>query len=116
MALELTAVADVLEKLAVYVETVQEQKNASLREQRDKIVEAVRQKLSSVTGEDIPADVLSKLGETDPEVLSVFDKLAVDKEDGELGEPSQRKTASAPLNKDEAVERSGDRLVSFCVS
>jgi len=115
MALE-HMVADVLEKLAVYVETVQAEKKAGLREQRDKIIEAVRQKLSSATGEDIPEEVLSKLGETDPEVLSMFDKLATETEDGELGEPSQRKTASAPLNKDEAVERSGDSLVSFCVS
>lgn len=115
MALEL-AVADVLEKLAVYVETVRAEKNAGLREQRDKVIEAVRQKLSSVTGEDIPKDVLDKLGETDPEVLLVFDKLAADKEDGELGEPSQRKTASAPLNKDEAAETAGDNLVGFCVS
>lgn len=115
MALE-HAVADVLEKLAVYIESVQEEKNAGLREQRDKIIEAVRQKLSSVTGEDIPSDVLNKLGETDPEVLSMIDKLAMDREDGELGEPSRRKSASAPLNKDEAVEAAGDRLVGFCVS
>lgn len=115
MALELK-VADVLEKLAAYVETVQAVKNASLREQRDKVIEALRQKLSSATGEDIPADVLNKLGETDPDVLSVFDKLAADDVDGELGEPSQRKTASAPLNKDEAADMAGDNLVGFCVS
>jgi len=115
MALEL-AVANVLEKLAVYVETIQAEKDAGLREQRNKIVEAVRQKLSSVTGEDIPEDVLNKLGETDPKVLSMFDKLASEKEDGELGKPSQRKTASAPLDKNEAAEAAGEQLVNFCVS
>jgi len=114
MALEL-AVANVLEKLAVYIESVQAEKNAGLREQRDKVIEAVRQKLSTVTGEDIPKDVLDKLGETDPKVLSMFDKLASEKEDGELGEPSQRKTASAPLDKNEAVDVAGEKLVSFCV-
>ena len=115
MTLEL-AVANVLEKLAVYVESVQEEKNASLREQSTKVIEAARQKLSSLTGEDIPEEVLNKLGETDPEVLSVFNKLAAEDESGELGEPSQRKTASAPLNKDEAADMAGDNLVSFCVS
>lgn len=115
MTLEL-AVADVLEKLAAYVESVQEEKNANLQEQSTKVIEAVRQKVSALTGEDIPEEVLSKLGGADPEVLSVFSKLATEDEDGELGEPSQRKTASAPLNKDEAADIAGENLVNFCVS
>ncbi len=114
MALE-HAVAEVLEKLAVYVDTVQAEKNASAREQRDKIIDAVRHKLSSTTGEDIPADVLSKLGETDTAVLSIFNKLAEENEGSELGEASQRKTAMAPLDKNEAADAAGNTLVDFCV-
>ena len=116
MSLEL-AIAEVLEKAANYVEAVELEKEAAVQAERDRLVSAIREKMSATTGEDIPEEVASKLAKADPAVLSTIEKLAVSQSDSEsLGSPSERRSNSkANLTVDEQVKMAEERLINFAI-
>jgi hypothetical protein len=116
MSLELTEVAKVLEKVAVYIEATEAEKNAAVVAERDRLVTAIREKVSASTGLDISEDVVNKLSTADPEVLATIEKLAESSDSESLGGPSSRKTSNAPLTVDEQVKLAEDNLVNFSVS
>jgi len=115
MTLEL-AVANVLEKLAVYLDAEDAEKRAAHDAEQKKLVSEVRQKISEATGQDIDDEVAAKMAKADPDILKTIGTLAESTDIAELGSPSTRKTASAPMNKNEAAEVAGDNLITFCVS
>lgn len=112
-----TAVADVLEKMANYIEAQESDKQAVVQGERDRLITTIREKVSESTGVDISDEVVSKLAEADPTVLETIEKLAASADIGEtLGEPSSRNGKNASLTVDEAVKLAGDSLVNFSVS
>lgn len=111
------AIADVLEKAAHYIEAVETEKQAEVRAGRESTISAIREKLSAVTGEVVDDGVVDKLATVDPEILSTIEKLAEGApSDDSLGGPSSRRSAAAPLSKDESVKVAGDRFIEFCTS
>jgi len=115
MTLEL-AVADVLEKLAAYMEADAAEKQAAHDAKQKELVAEVQHKIAETTGEHLDSEIVDKLAKADPDILQTLGKVADSNDVSELGTPSTRKTASAPMSKDEAAEAAGDSLVNFCVS
>ncbi len=114
MSLEL-AVAEVLEKVAGYIEATESEKNAAVEAERERLITAIREKVSASTGLDISEDVVSKLSAADPEVLETIEKLAESSDSEILGEPSSRNGANVPLSIDEQVKLAEDNLVTFSI-
>jgi len=110
------AIADVIEKLADYVEATETEKQAALEQERTKHVAAIQDKISATTGEDLSEELVSKLSEVDPSILEAIEKLAGSNDDVSLGRPSTKRASTTPLSKEEAVKLAEDRLVDFCVS
>jgi hypothetical protein len=108
-------IADILEKMAVYVEAVDAEKRAAVKAERDRVISVVREKLSATSGEVVDEKIINKLADADPEVLAAIEKLAIAKND-ELGGPSTRPANGIPTNKDEAVKVAGDRLIGWATS
>ena len=115
MTLE-SVVADVLEKMANYVEAQESDKQAAVEAERGRLVTAIREKVSASTGLDISDEVVGKLAEADPTVLETIEKLAANSDTSEtLGEPSSRNGKNAPLTVDDQVKVAEDSLVNFSV-
>ena len=108
------SIATVLEKTADLIEAIESEKQAAVSAERTRLIDSIRDKVSETIGEDIPEDVLSKLSQADPEILATVNKLA-ERESLSLGEPSNKKSAAAPLSVDEQVKLAEERLVEFCV-
>jgi hypothetical protein len=108
-------IADILEKMAAYVEAVELEKRAAIKTERGHMMSVVREKLSAASGEAIDEKLISKLSDADPEVFAAIEKLASAKND-ELGGPSSRPANGTPTNKDEAVKVAGDRLIGWATS
>lgn len=117
MSFEL-AIAEVLEKAANYVEAVELEKEAAVQAERDRLVSAIRTKVSATTGEDISEEVINKLAKTDPAVLSTIEKLAASNDTENLGSPSARRSSSAAadMTVNEQVKVAEERLVKFAIS
>jgi len=116
MTLEL-AIAEVLEKTASYIEAVESEKLAAVQATRNRLVSAIRDKVSAATGEDIPDDIIGKLAQADPAVLSTIEKLAVSNEPENMGSPSSRPGSAdgSRLHINEQVKLAEDRLVKFAI-
>lgn len=113
MSIELQ-IADVLEKMANYVEAVEAEKQAAVATERAKVLHAVKDKLAAITGEEVDENILNKLSSLDPEVFSAIEKLAARSDEQELGSPSDRRSAAAPMTKEEAAKAAEDRFASWC--
>jgi hypothetical protein len=109
------AVADVLEKVAGYVEAQEADKQAAVQAERSRLVAEIREKVSASTGMDISDEIVGKLAEADPKVLETIEKLAASTDSESLGEPSSRSGKNAPLTADEEVKLAEERLVSFSI-
>lgn len=116
MTLEL-AVADVLEKVANYIEAHESEKRAEVQAVRSKLVSSIREKVSATTGEDLPEDVAGKLAQADPVVLSTLEKLALSSDPETLGSPSSRPSNTNPssLSVKEQVKLAEERLIKFAI-
>lgn len=115
MTLE-SAVADVLEKMANYVEAQESDKQAAVQAERDRLITAIREKVSETTGLDISDEVVGKLAAADPTVLETIEKLAASSDNETLGEPSSRNGKNTPLTIDEQVKVAEDNLINFSIS
>jgi len=111
MELEL---ANVFEKMADYIEAVEEEKALVEKQARDARLSSIQEKFSAATGESFDEEVLGKLSSADPTVLETIEKLAHTTEEG-LGGPSSRRSQIAPLTPNEEVKLAGDRLVNFSI-
>lgn len=111
------AVANVLEKAASYIEAVETEKQAEVQAIRKKLVSSIREKVSAATGEYISEDVVGRLAQADPLVLSTLEKLALSSDSETLGSPSSRpntaNVGNLPIN--EQVKLAEDRLVKFAI-
>ena len=111
-----SAVADVLEKMAGYVEAQESDKQAAVQAERDRLIIAIREKVSASTGVDISDEIVGKLAEADPTVLETIEKLAASSDTSEtLGEPSSRNGKTVEPTVDDQVKMAEDSLVNFSV-
>lgn len=113
--MELEKVADVLEATATYLDAVESEKTAALQAEREQLIADIGEKYAEVTGEDISDDVLRKLADTDVDLLSTLEKVAVVSRDNvaDLGSPSDLRDSTAPMNKKEAAVAADDRFLGF---
>jgi len=107
-------VADVLEKLADYLEASENAKEAEVVAARTKAASDVVQRLSEATGEALDSEAVDKLAAAGPEVMEILEKFASGGSPDSLGGPENKdtvKTASAgQMGPGEAA------LMDFCTS
>lgn len=108
-------VAEVLEKLADYLEASENAKEAELTAVRTKAASEVVRRLSEVTGEALDSEAVEKLATADPAVMEILEKFASGGSPDSLGGPENNKstvkTASAgQMGPGEAA------LMDFCTS
>lgn len=109
-------IAQVLEKAAAYIESVEQNKEAQIREERSRVAKELAEKIAEATGESIDDDVVEKLAAADKDVLSTLEKLANDTMADEWGQPAQQKSPSVPSNGKEAVAAAEETFLNFLLS
>jgi len=110
-------VADVLEKTAAYLDSVEGEKIASEKRSRDEAARAVATRYAEVTGESLADAELDKLAQ-DTTALETVRKM-LDKTGGAveaLGRPGQGPVVERPAGKDGARQAAYDRFASFLQS
>lgn len=117
--MEFEKVADVLDKMADYVEAVESDAAASEDQQREGLIASIGEKYAEATGDDISDEMLKKLAQADPSLLQALEKIAETKQEDEtsLGGPSDRRDRSAkPENTKEAAQDADDSFLDWILS
>jgi len=112
---DLNHVADVLEKVALYLDATEAEKVAAVQADRVKVAEMLRDRIETLTGDAVDEDTLQKLASADLDILSTLDRLA-EATGGDLGGPSDRRDSSEPLTKKEAAEAADESFLSWVLS
>lgn len=110
----LNQVADVLEKTAAYLETIEGEKVASVQQQRDAAVKDVAARYAEITGEDLADSELHKLA-SDEAALETVRKM-LDKTSGaveSLGRPGRGLDSARPEGKEQARQAAYERFAAF---
>lgn len=110
----LNKVADILEKTASYLETLEGEKVAAARQARESAVKAVASRYAEVTGEDLAAPELDKLA-SDETALETVRKM-LDKTSGaveSLGRPGNGLAPARPEGREQARQAAYDRFAAF---
>jgi len=110
---QLEQVANVIEKMAYYLDAVEAEKINAERVDRQKLAALLKEKYEELTGDTIDEDALGKLANADVDILAAFDKLAQTRVSSEMGEPADRRDSSNPMTVKEAAEAADDRLLDF---
>jgi hypothetical protein len=104
-------VADVLEKLADYIEAAEGTKIAEQQAERSKMASELAERFTEMTGEEMDAE---KLADLDPSVMKSLEKIAGAGSPDSLGEPENKqgtvKTAGAGMGPGESA------LMDFCTT
>lgn len=109
-------IADLLEKVANYIDANEAEKQATVVKERKNIIDVMCNKFAEATGEEVSPELRQKLASTDESIISVFEKLASSASPEELGAPSDRPGNSAPANAKEASVAADDRFVDWVLS
>lgn len=83
-------VADVLEKVATYVDENEAARQEATRVERRRTADTLNEKIAAATGERLPDAVLEKIASSDQDVVEAVVKLAerhAERPPDELGEP-----------------------------
>lgn len=107
------AIANLLDKLANYIEVSESEKLAETNQEHQTAVDAVCNQFAEATGEEMDADLRHKLATADTSVISVIEKLAAPSLPEELGSPSDRRSHGAPLTSKEASSEAGERFLDW---
>ena len=111
----LLQVADVLEKTASYLDTLENEKTSSVRHEKASAVQAVATRYAEVTGEELSETELSKLASDDTALETV--RKMLDKTSGaveSMGRPGRGSVESArPEGREQARQAAFDRFASF---
>lgn len=110
----LLKVAGILEKTAEYLDGVESEKQAAVRESRNAAAKEVATRYAEVTGEELGASELSKLA-SDTTALETVRKM-LDKTSGaveSLGRPGRETADSRPVGRDQARQAAYDRFTTF---
>jgi rRNA maturation endonuclease Nob1 len=116
--MNLSQVADILEKTAVFVEAVEATNAEAVTNDRQKIAQILNEQYEEATGDSLDDEALRKLANADLDVLSAFDKLAGSHQASvsDMGGPATRRDPSAALTSKEASDRADEDFLNFIMS
>lgn len=109
-------IADVLESVANYVDEIEYEKQASETEARESRINKIAENYESATGEEVPAQIKSKLAGLDQDTLDHLLKVAQNNSDDtvtSLGGPSESTNRSAPTTVKEAAAHAEERFLGW---
>lgn len=112
-------IADVLESVASYIDEIETQKTASLKEAKDVRINKIADSYVAATGEDFNEDLRNKLAQLDPNVLDHLLKVAKNNSNGNpesLGGPADIPDRLAPATVKEAAVQADDRFLNWITS
>ena len=111
------AIAEVLEKTAIFLDAVETEKQTAIREEREKLLGLMCTKYAEATGEEVSQELRKKLANSDSDIISVIEKLAEASPSGEeLGGPSDRRGDAAPTTIKEASADADERFANWIMS
>lgn len=113
---DLNAIADVLEKTANFLDCVEEEKQAAVRAEREKLLTIMCSKYAEATGEEVSPEMRNKLANADSDVISVIEKLAETTSSNELGSPSDRRDPATPMTTKEASVAADDQFLDWVLA
>jgi hypothetical protein len=113
----LLKVATVLDEAAKIIDEHSSEKTAAIKKAREEAMKSLSDKYTEATGEEIPAEVFSKLSSSGEDVLSTV-KQMLEKTAGStgvesLGRSSEKSASKGPTNKREAAEAAWERFGSY---
>lgn len=111
----LTKVAEVLELLASHIDSLENEKAASVAAEKSSIITALADKYAAATGETLPDEVKNKLAAVDGDVVTLVNSL-IEKSAGtvdSLGGPSEVQDETMPLTKKEAAVKAEDQFLNW---
>jgi hypothetical protein len=109
-------VANVLEKLATYIETMESAKTAEIQAERTSVAKELAAKISSVTGETMDDETVDKLARADKDILITLGKLANETNSESLGGPAEKRNPNAAMTSKEASAAADENLLNFILS
>ena len=114
MATKLELVASVLEKTAAYLDAMEHEKAEDIRQHREKLAGLLRDKYESITGDTIEDNILSKIANSDVDVLAAFERLtSKTAADDDLGSPADLRDSSSPMTTREASEAADENFENW---
>jgi uncharacterized protein YdiU (UPF0061 family) len=116
--------AAVLEAVADQLDQQERQRQASAREERMKVAQALGEKVASATGEELSQDTLERLADSDVDIIDAFTKLAERTPEGEpeemgTGGDIRDNAAAASTRKEQekiASEEADERFLDWVMS
>jgi len=110
-------IADVLDSVALYVDGLEAEKQASEKEARSSRIAKIAAQYEAATGQDVPDSLRQKLGGLDPETLDHLLKVAKNNDDvASLGGPSEITEHEAPRSVKEAAAQAEDRFLDWIIN
>lgn len=113
---DLNSIANVLRKVAAYVDANESAKEAAVQEERMKVLSAFKEKYAATSGEEIPMDVLAKLADSGDDVVEALSKIASFEAPESLGGSSDSRDKTASYSREERVQAAEDRFLDFIMS
>lgn len=109
-------VANLLDKIANYIDAVEFQTQSELQQQRESLVDGVCDKFAEATGEEVSPELRKKLAAADESIISIVERMAATNTAEKLGAPSSRPGHGAPATIKEASQAADDRFVSWVLN
>ena len=112
-------IADVLDTVATYIDEIEAEKTASLKQARDTRLDKLAETYAQTTGEEFTAELRNKLAQLEPSVLDHLLKVAKNNDNGvpeSLGGPADITDKREPLTTKEAASHAEDRFLTWIVS
>jgi len=106
-------VADVLEKLADYIEATEGTKIAELQAERTKTASELASRYAEMTGEELDVE---KLAQLDPSVMKAFEKIAGVGSPDSLGGPENTSQTVKTASNGSHVGPGEAALLDFCTT
>ena len=118
MAKLLEHTAEILEKMASYIDAVESNRINVENTEKMKSASVILEKLQDLTGGSLEENLANKIANTDKDVIGLLDKIASTIQDADsLGGPSERASVPAgPLSTKERSKLAEHRFLSWLMS
>ena len=113
-----TEVANVLESVALYVDDIEYDKQASVNAARTERINKLAERYEASTGESVPEQLSKKLANLDPDMLDHLLKVAHNNVDGDteaLGGPAENSDDRVAVTVKEAAHHAEDRFLNWII-
>ena len=108
--------ANLLEKVANYVDANEAAKTATVVKDRTKLVDNLCVKFAETTGDEVSTELRQKLATSDASVIGILEKLAISASPESLGAPSNRPGKQhEPRTIKEAAAQADERFANWCL-